>query len=46
VAPAKRGFLKPVGEWNQQEVYVCGTHVKVILNGETILDTDYQKAID
>lgn len=46
VAPAKRGFLKPVGEWNQQEVVVNGTKVKVILNGTTILDTDFQKAID
>lgn len=46
VTPAKRGFLKPVGEWNQQEVRVKGTTVKVILNGTTILDTDFQKAID
>jgi hypothetical protein len=46
VAPAKRGFLKPVGEWNQQEVQVSGTTVKVILNGTVILDTDFQKAID
>ncbi len=46
VAPAKRGFLKPVGEWNQQEVVVKGTKVKVILNGTTILDTDFQTAID
>lgn len=46
VAPAKRGFLKPVGEWNHQEVRVKGTTVKVILNGTTILDTDFQKAID
>jgi hypothetical protein len=38
VIPAKRGFLKPVGEWNQQEVLVNGDSVKVILNGETILD--------
>ncbi len=46
VAPAKRGFLKPVGEWNQQEVVVKGTTVKVILNGSAILDTDFQEAID
>lgn len=46
VAPAKVGFQKPVGEWNQQEVYVKGTLVKVILNGEMILDYDYQDAID
>jgi hypothetical protein len=38
VIPAKRGFLKPVGEWNQQEVIAEGDNIKVILNGTTILD--------
>jgi hypothetical protein len=46
VAPARRGFLKPVGEWNEQEVQLTGTRLKVILNGHVILDTDFQKAID
>lgn len=46
VAPAKRGFLKPVGEWNQQEVYVRGTQIKVTLNGEVILDTDFKEALE
>lgn len=40
VFPAKTGALKPVGEWNQQEVIADGTKVKVILNGITILDVD------
>ena len=40
VAPAKRGHLKPVGEWNKQEVTVNGRRVKVVLNGETIVDVD------
>lgn len=40
VAPAKRGFLKPVGEWNEQEVTCQGRRVKVVLNGETIVDVD------
>jgi len=40
VIPAKRGFLKPVGEWNSEEVIVQGTHVKVILNGTVIVDGD------
>ncbi|WP_291909357.1 family 16 glycoside hydrolase [Chitinophaga sp. CB10] len=44
VIPAKRGFLKPVGEWNYEEVIVKGTRVKVILNGETILDGDIAAA--
>ena len=38
--PAKRGFLKPVGEWNYQEVIVKGPKIKVILNGTAILDAD------
>ena len=44
VIPAKRGFLKPVGEWNSQEVIVNHPHIKIILNGETILDGDYLEA--
>ena len=44
VIPAKRGFLKPVGEWNHQEVIVQHPKIKVILNGETILEGDYLEA--
>lgn len=44
LVPAKRGYLKPVGEWNQQEVYVKGDHIKVTLNGTVILDADLKKA--
>lgn len=44
VVPAKRGFLKPVGEWNEQEVTVQGRRVKVVLNGTTIVDADLDEA--
>jgi hypothetical protein len=37
---AKRGHLKPVGEWNEQEVTVQGSTIKVVLNGTVILDAD------
>ncbi|MDF1753383.1 MAG: DUF1080 domain-containing protein [Verrucomicrobiales bacterium] len=37
---AKRGALKPVGEWNYQEVTVRGHRIVVELNGVTILDGD------
>lgn len=37
---AKRGALKPVGEWNAQIVTVQGSTITVELNGELILDTD------
>jgi hypothetical protein len=40
---AKRGFQKPNGEWNQQEVTVKGSTIKVVLNGTVILDTDLAK---
>jgi hypothetical protein len=44
VIAAKKGFLKPVGEWNQEEVIVQHPKIKVILNGTTILEGDYQEA--
>lgn len=44
IIPAKRGYLKPTGEWNYQEVEVRGTHVKVTLNGTVILDGDLAQA--
>jgi HEAT repeat protein len=42
--PAKRGYLKPVGEWNQEEVIAKGPKIKVILNGTVILDADITEA--
>ncbi|SDJ46665.1 HEAT repeat [Pedobacter sp. ok626] len=42
--PAKRGFLKPVGEWNYEEVVAIGPKIKVILNGTVILDADITDA--
>jgi len=44
VMAAKRGFLKPTGEWNQEEVYVKGDYIKVTLNGTVILEGDIKKA--
>jgi hypothetical protein len=46
VVPAKRGHLKPAGEWNEQEVICRGPRVTVKLNGVVILDADVQKASD
>ncbi|MFC2129416.1 family 43 glycosylhydrolase [Bacteroidota bacterium] len=40
VIPALRGYLKPTGEWNTQEVLVDGTKIKITLNGHVILDGD------
>jgi hypothetical protein len=37
---SQRGYLRPVGQWNFQEVTVKGSTIKVELNGSVILDTD------
>jgi hypothetical protein len=44
IMPAKRGYLKPTGDWNQEEVYVKGDYIKVTLNGTVILEGDLKKA--
>lgn len=40
VIPARTGFLKPAGEWNQEEIVAQGRRIKVTLNGVIILDAD------
>ncbi len=44
VVPAKRGYLKPIGEWNSEKVIAKGRRIKVILNGTTIVDADIDEA--
>ena len=44
VITAKRGHLKPVGEWNYQEVIANGDNIKITLNGEVILDGNLREA--
>jgi Domain of Unknown Function (DUF1080) len=43
---AKRGYLRPVGEWNFEEVTVKGSKIKVELNGTVILDADLSAVQD
>jgi hypothetical protein len=43
VVPAKRGFLKPTGQWNCEEILADGPHIKVTLNGTVITDADISK---
>jgi len=43
MAAAARGYLRPTGEWNYQEVTVKGSTIRVELNGNVILDTDLSK---
>jgi hypothetical protein len=44
LAPSRPGFLRPVGEWNHQEVSVDGDRIVVNLNGFEILNVDVAKA--
>jgi hypothetical protein len=43
---AEKGYLRPVGQWNFEEVTVKGSQIKVELNGTVILDTDLSKVKD
>ena len=40
MAAAHRGYLRPVGEWNYQEVSVIGSTIKVELNGTVTVNAD------
>jgi hypothetical protein len=39
-APAKRNVAKAPGDWNAFEITCRGSQVKVILNGESVVDVD------
>ena len=40
---AARGYQRPIGEWNVQDVSVVGSTVRVELNGTVILNADLSK---
>ena len=44
IVPAKQGHLKPVGEWNSEEIILAGRDIKVVLNGETIVAANLDEA--
>lgn len=44
VVPAKRGALRPAGEWNHQEIHAEGSRIRVTLNGQVIVDADIRQA--
>jgi hypothetical protein len=46
MVPAHRGYLRPVGQWNYQEVTVVGSTITVELNGTVILDTDLSQVTE
>jgi len=43
---AHRGYLRPVGQWNFEEVTVQGSKIRVELNGTVIVDADVAKVKD
>ena len=46
VVAAKRGSLKPVGEWNSEEITAKGRRITVKLNGNTIVDANLDDVKD
>lgn len=46
VFPAKRGYLKPTGQWNVEEIKANGRRVTVTLNGTVITDVNLDDAKD
>jgi 3-keto-disaccharide hydrolase len=46
VIPAKRGAMKPAGEWNEEQVVARGRQITVTLNGSVILDANLDTVTD
>jgi HEAT repeat protein len=44
VIPAKRGALRPVGEWNTEEISIRGSHITVTVNGIVTVDGNLVEA--
>jgi hypothetical protein len=40
IAAARRGALRPIGDWNEEEIRCRNRQIKVVLNGATILNID------
>ncbi len=46
VFPARRGFVRRNGAWNQEEIVADGRRIKVTLNGQVITDVNLDDAKD
>jgi len=46
VVPAKRGAMKPAGEWNREEITARGRQITVKLNGTVITDANLDDVKD
>jgi hypothetical protein len=45
VAPARRGSLKPLGQWNAMEITADGSQIRVVLNDQIVLETDIRNTV-
>ena len=46
MVPAHRGYLRPAGQWNYEEVTIRGPTIVVELNGTVILDADLSQVTE
>jgi hypothetical protein len=46
VVAAKRGALKPPGQWNTEEITAQGRNLKVVVNGKIIVDANLNDVTD
>lgn len=46
VVAARRGAQRPVGEWNEEEISIVGSKIRVTLNGQVIVDSDLASVRD
>lgn len=46
IFPPKRGALNKLGQWNHYEITAQGRHIKVVLNGKTIVDRNINNVTD
>jgi len=46
IFPAMRGYQRPLGEWNEEEIIADGRNIKVTLNGHVILEEDLNTVKD
>ncbi|MEO6237244.1 MAG: DUF1080 domain-containing protein, partial [Vicinamibacterales bacterium] len=46
MVPPKRGFQKPVGQWNSEEITAKGRQVTVKLNGTVVVDASLDDVTD
>ncbi|CAK9067470.1 DUF1080 domain-containing protein, partial [Durusdinium trenchii] len=44
IIPAKRGALKPAGEWNSLEIRLDGRDIRITMNGTVIVDGNLDEA--